>query len=125
MTPPRKRRGGPPRYTEATAQARREGDLRIRLLPEEAQAFRAWAEECGGLAALVRHLLRERSDRPAPVEAWLHELLQGGPILLTTDGAEDVIVRLLRGPVPPLSVAAQGAGPGLEEALAGLRLRTK
>lgn len=120
MTRPRKRRGGPPRYTEATAQARREGDLRIRLLPEEAQAFRAWAEECGGLAALVRHLLRERS---APVEAWLHDLLQEGPILLTTDSTGDVIVRLIRGPVPPLSVAAEGAGPGLEEALAGLRQR--
>lgn len=25
----------------------------------------------------------------------------------------------------PLSVVAEGAGPGLEEALAGLRLRTK
>lgn len=125
MTATRKRRGGPPRYTEATAQARREGDLRIRLLPEEAQAFRAWSEECGGLAALARHLLRERADRPAPVEAWLHELLGEGPVLLTTDGSGDVSARLLRGPVPPLSVVAEGAGPGLEEALAGLRLRTK
>lgn len=125
MTTRKPRRGGPPRYTEATAQARREGDLRIRLLPEEAQAFRAWAEECGGLAALVRHLLRERSDRPAPIEAWLHELLREGPILLTTDGAEDVIVRLLRGPVPPLSVAAKNTKPRLEEALAGLRQCTR
>ena len=55
----RKPSGGPPRYTPETAAARRLGDLRIRLTPEEAAAFRAWAERHGGLAALVRHLLRE------------------------------------------------------------------
>ncbi len=123
MTATRKRRSSKPTYTPETAQARAAGQLAVRIAPEAAARIRERASDHpGGVSGLVASLAE---DRPAPVEAWLHDLLREGPILLTTDGAGDVSARLLRGPVPPLSVAAEGAGPGLEEALAGLRLRTK
>lgn len=125
MTRPRKRRrrGSKPTYTPETAQARGAGQLAVRIAPEAAARIRERAlDHPGGVSGLVASLAE---DRPAPAEAGLHDLLQEGPILLTTDSTGDVIVRLIRGPVPPLSVAAEGAGPGLEEALAGLRQCTR
>lgn len=114
-------RGGPPVYGLWTAERRAAGQLAVRIAPEAAARIRERAaDHPGGVSGLVASLAE---DRPAPVEAWLHDLLREGPILLTTDEGGDVIVRLLRGPVPILSVAAEGAGPGLEEALAGLRQR--
>jgi hypothetical protein len=61
-----KRRGGPPVYTPATAAARSAGDLRLRLAPQEAAAWREWAEEHGGLVALARHLLALRAAGRLP-----------------------------------------------------------
>lgn len=120
---PAPRQGSKPVYAPGTAERRAAGQLAVRVSPEAAARIRERALDYpGGVSGLVASLAE---DRPAPIEAWLHELLRDGPVLLTTDSTGDVIVRLLRGPVPPLSVAAEGAGPGLEEALAGLRLRTK
>ena len=59
---PRKRRsGGPPVYTPETAEARTAGKVTIRLTPEEAAAWRAWAAEYGGLSAHARWLLDGRT----------------------------------------------------------------
>lgn len=55
-----KRKGGKPVYTPATAAARTEGKVTMRLSPDEAAAWRRWAEEHGGLAGLARWLLAQR-----------------------------------------------------------------
>lgn len=55
-----KRKGGKPIYTPATAAARTEGKVTVRLSPEEAAAWRRWAEGHGGLAGLARWLLAQR-----------------------------------------------------------------
>ena len=67
-------------------------------------------------------------SHPDPTEdRAVHEgllaLLAEGPVLLTLDAHGDVILRLLREPVPPCGVVASGAGPGIHEALLGLRRR--
>lgn len=49
-----RRSGGPPVYTPETAEARRAGDIRLRLTPERAAALRALAKARGvSLVALV------------------------------------------------------------------------
>lgn len=50
-------------YSPEARVARKLGQIVLRLTPEEADAFRAWAAEHGGLAALVRWLLAERQAR--------------------------------------------------------------
>lgn len=55
------------------------------------------------------------------MHARLLELLDEGPVLLTLDSHGDVVLRPLREPVPPCGVVASGAGPGIHEALLGLR----
>lgn len=52
-----KRRGGPPTYTPTAQSARTAGQLVLRLAPQEAAAWREWAEKHGGLVALARYLL--------------------------------------------------------------------
>lgn len=54
-TPPRRpRKGGKPVYTPETAEARRAGDIRLRLTPERAAALRALAKARGvSMVALV------------------------------------------------------------------------
>ena len=61
-----KRRGGPPTYTPAAVNARAEGKITVRLAPQEAAAWREWAEEHGGLVALARHLLALRAAGRLP-----------------------------------------------------------
>jgi len=57
-------------YSPEARVARKLGQIVLRLTPEEADAFRAWAAEHGGLAALVRWLLAERQAlAPAPYGA--------------------------------------------------------
>lgn len=60
-----KKAHGPPRepgYRPEKAATRAEGQVKMRLRPEEARAWREWAEEHGGLAALARYLLRLRGE---------------------------------------------------------------
>lgn len=53
-TPRKSRSGGPPIYTPETADARRAGDIRLRLTPERAAALRALAKARNvSLVALV------------------------------------------------------------------------
>lgn len=59
-TPTKPRKGGKPIYTPATAAARTEGKVTMRLTPDEAAAWRQWAERHGGLAGLARWLLAQR-----------------------------------------------------------------
>jgi hypothetical protein len=47
-------------YSPKARVARKMGQVLLRLRPEEAAELRAWAEEHGGLAALVRQLLARR-----------------------------------------------------------------
>lgn len=61
-----KRRGGPPVYTPTVEAARAEGKVTLRLAPQEAAAWRAWAKEHGGLVALARHLLALRAAGRLP-----------------------------------------------------------
>ena len=63
MAARKNRPGGPPSYSPEARVARKLGQVVLRLTPEEADAFRAWAAEHGGLAALVRWLLAERQAR--------------------------------------------------------------
>lgn len=56
---PQKKQPREPGYRPEKAATRAEGQIKMRLSPEEARAWREWAEEHGGLAALARYLLRE------------------------------------------------------------------
>lgn len=62
-------------------------------------------------------------DEDCAVHEGLLALLEEGSVLLTLDGRGDVILRVLREPVGPSTIVAEGAGPGLHEALLGLRRR--
>jgi hypothetical protein len=68
----------------------------------------------------MSHPIDPTEDRA--IHEGLLALLDRGPVLLTLDRG-DVILRLLREPVPPCGVVAQGAGPGLHEAIVGMRER--
>lgn len=57
----KRKRGGPPVYTPATAAARNAGNILLALAPQEAAAWREWAKEHGGLVALARYLLALRA----------------------------------------------------------------
>ena len=89
----------------------------IRLTPEDRELLDAAAARLGSRTRAVRAGLAALATLDA-----IAERLREGPVLLTLDG-EDVALRLLRAPVPPCEVAAEGAGPGIHEALAGLRER--
>jgi len=118
----KKRRGGKPVYTPETAQRRASGQIAVRIPPETAARLRERAaDHPGGLSGLVASLDSSPSEDRA-VHAGLLELLDRGPVLLTL-ARGDVLVRLLLDPVPPCGVVASGAGPGLHEALLGLRER--
>jgi hypothetical protein len=65
--------------------------------------------------------LNSTPDEDRAVHEGLLELLREGPVLLALDAHGDVILRLLRAPVAPSTIVAEGAGPGLHEALVGLR----
>lgn len=50
----KRRKGGPPTYTEATAAKRKAGDIRLRLTPEQADKLRTLATgHPGGMSGLV------------------------------------------------------------------------
>jgi hypothetical protein len=122
MTGKKPRKGGRPTYTPETAQRRASGQIAVRIPPETAARLRERAaEHPGGLSGLVASLDTDPAEDRA-AHAGLLELLDRGPVLLTLDRG-DVVLRLLREPVPPCGVVAQGAGPGLHEALVGLRER--
>ena len=64
-TPRKSRSGGPPIYTPETADARRAGDIRLRLTPERAAALRALAKARGvSLVALVSEWIDGASVLP-------------------------------------------------------------
>ncbi len=116
------RRGGKPVYTPETAQRRASGQIAVRIPPETAARLRERAaEHPGGLSGLVASLDTDPAEDRA-VHAGLLELLDRGPVLLTLNRG-DVLVRLLLDPVPPCGVIASGAGPGIHEALLGMRER--
>jgi hypothetical protein len=101
----------------------------LALAPEDAATLRKLgAERPGGMASLVTSWIRSAldPDEGRLIHEGLVRLLREGPVLLTLDRGDhgDVVLRLLRVPVPPCGVAAEGAGPGLHEALLGLRCRS-
>jgi len=71
----------------------------------------------------MSHPIDSTPDEDRAIHEGLLALLDEGPVLLTLDARGDVILRLLRAPVAPSTIVAEGAGPGLHEALLGLRQR--
>lgn len=125
-----KKKPAPPTYSPEAAERRAAGQLAIRVSPELAEAIRrAAASHPGGVSGWLADAARAHLDpdarEAADVHEWLADLLRGGaPVLLIPDRG-DVIVRALRAPVPVCGVLAEGAGPGIAEALAGLRRAAK
>lgn len=114
---------------EGTLDRREAAQLAIRVSPELAEAIRqAAASHPGGvsgwLADAARAHLAPDAREDAEVHSGLADLLRSAPVLLLPDRG-DVIVRVLREPVPVCGVLAEGAGPGIAEALAGLRRAAK
>lgn len=125
----KKSKGGPPTYTPEAAERRARGQLAIRIPPDLADQIRAAARDYpGGVSGWLADAAKAHLDPDAREDAEVHsglaDLLRSAPVLLLPDRG-DVIVRALREPVPPLSVIAEGAGPGIAEALAGLRRAAK
>lgn len=54
------------------------------------------------------------------IHEGLVDLLREGPVLLALDRG-DVVLRVLREPVGPSTIVAEGGGPGPHEAIVGLR----
>lgn len=95
-----------------------------RQMPVMTDALQAGGFTWRGVADAAKAHLDPDAREDAEVHSGLADLLRSAPVLLLPDRG-DVIVRALREPVPPLSVIAEGAGPGIAEALAGLRRAAK
>lgn len=72
----------------------------------------------------MSHPIDSTPDEDRAIHEGLLALLAEGPVLLSLDAHGDVILRLLREPLSPSTVVASGAGPGIHEAIVGLRHRS-
>lgn len=125
-----KKKPAPPTYSPEAAERRAAGQLAIRVSPELAEAIRrAAASHPGGVSGWLADAARAHfapdAREDAEVHSGLADLLRSAPVLLLLPDRGDVIVRALRSPVPVCGVIAEGAGPGIAEALAGLRWAAK
>lgn len=103
--------------------ARTRRPVEITLSDEARAALDAESERTGRpRSQLVEALVVADPDEDRQIHEGLLALLAEGPVLLALDRG-DVVLRLLREPVGPSTIVAEGGGPGIHEALLGLRRR--
>lgn len=101
--------------------ARTRRPVEVTLSDEARAVLDAESERTGRpRSQLVEALVVADPDEDRQIHEGLLALLAEGPVLLTLDRG-DVLLRVLREPIPPSTIVAEGGGPGIHEAILGLR----